>query len=269
MKPFIRYPGGKRLLAPRIAELLPKTIRTYYEPFLGAGAVYLHLAGTGRITEDAQVVLSDLDHDLIELWRAIQQHPARTLASAQRLADTASADPENAYARHRDLWNSGSRSPPRGLYLRNNSFNGLWRVNRRGEMNTPWCREPPRRYNYGPFEHAHHYLTHPRAALLSQSYCDIQVPRGAVVYCDPPYLGGWTEYTPIGWQQEDLVRLLRWCAGLDAHVVLSHADSAEVRELAAAEWPRSLMVEVTARRPINSDGAGRGAVNELLICSLT
>ncbi len=148
---------------------------------------------------------------------------------------------------------------------------------RQARMNTPWRKTPPAVVDEGKILRASEAL---QGALLGASdfeaagneLCAPPCASGTLVYMDPPYWvrGKFVGYTPHGWGEADLVRLLtaaaRWSAA-GAHVVVSHADTPELRSHLARLWPDAVLHSVLARRAVNSDGAGRGPVAEVILTS--
>lgn len=269
----MRAVGGKRKLAPRILDCMTRPFDLYCEPFLGGGAIFLALHEAGRITEDTTVILGDANKDLIALWEAVRDNPAGTTQAANRIAYRCNGLED--YRAQRQLWNEGDRTPARQLYLRANSFNGLWRENKQGAMNADWCKElPSRQVNRALIDASSLALRYPHAELLDwgfEQYEELDLGEGALIYLDPPYLGGWSDYTAGGWSEADFAKLCRMAARWTehgAHVVLSHSDTPASREILQSDWPKAQLAQVYARRMINRDGGGRGPVAELLATSL-
>ncbi|APU88848.1 methylase-like protein [Virus Rctr197k] len=280
--PFIRSAGGKRELAPQILSLMPQppAFDTYVEPFAGGAAVFYALWNDGRL-DNKTVVLGDGDPDLIALYAAVRDDVLSLIRETDRLIAQANkaSSPEDFYNEQRGLWNKGGRyrTPARHLFLRRACFNGLWRTNKAGEMNTPWKGEPPKPLDPPVLLRAMSSLTTPKAELLDWDFRryeedeDFFIGPRTLVYVDPPYLGDaedFTSYLPSGWNKEDLDHLLRLCREWTirgAHVVLSHSDTSTMRDALRANWPSVSLTETTARRAINSDAEGRGPVGELIV----
>lgn len=277
-EPFIRQAGGKRQLAPRILELMPppEAYSAYVEPFLGGGAVFFHLWNLRRL-DGKDVFLGDADKDLHALYKAIRDDVASVDNGCRALVGACirSGDARAFYLQQRALWNAGDRTPARHLFLRRNAFNGLWRQNKKGEMNTPWKKAQatsPGMELYRALSALH------GTELLDWDFRQYEEdpsffigPR-TLVYLDPPYLParstGFTKYLPTDWTERDLVDLLglaRTWHDRRAYVVLSHADTPKFRALREAHWPAAEEHQVMARRAINSDGEGRGPVPELVV----
>lgn len=139
MKPIIKWVGGKSQLAQQIRERLPKSFNTYYEPFLGGAAVLLDLNPTNA-------VVSDINPELINMYRQVQSFEDKLVWELDRL-DTHhefyTDDPKAFYYIVRDEFNRnlGTNTPEqaaRFIYLNKHCFNGLYRVNKKGEFNVPF-----------------------------------------------------------------------------------------------------------------------------------
>lgn len=268
--PFIRCAGGKRRLASEILSRCPPTnaYHTYVEPFVGGAAVYYALWADGRL-EGKQTLLADVDDDLVKLYQAVQTRPDALIRSYDRRvsAITSLEDAESVYLTERQAWNRGLRTPSRHYYLRQNAYNGLWRCNSSGELNTPFRHELPRRADRDVIMAASQALQD--ALLHTFDFEQVVVSSGSFVYLDPPYLTkGFKNYTSAGWSEQRLAALLtraaRWRRE-GSYVLLSHADTTQTRELVAQHWPEARVETVYCRRNINCRGDRRHEVPELLV----
>lgn len=126
-QPFLRWLGGKRFLARAIVEHFPSDCGTYYEPFLGSGAVFFRYGA-------ASATLSDTNDELVNAYRVVRDR-------IEELIDWLGGQPqsEHHYYRLRSacLREEVERAG-RFIYLNRTAFNGVWRVNRRGEFNVPY-----------------------------------------------------------------------------------------------------------------------------------
>ena len=149
-RPFLKWAGGKRQLIPEIEARLPADIdecTTYVEPFVGGGAVLFHLLETRRFDE---VHISDLNPELVLCYRALQADAQKVIEHLSRLVDAYPAEQDDrkvAFYGIRDEWNSKvggtdalseeeiAERTAQTLFLNKTCFNGLFRVNRKGEFN--------------------------------------------------------------------------------------------------------------------------------------
>lgn len=245
---------------------------TYIEPFLGSGAVYLHLFEAGRVGE---AILSDLNGKLIALHRAIQLDVDAVLEELSRLP---TQDWQNHYYRLREEFNAGSPEGPRHaarlLWLNRAGFNGLYRENRDGRYNVPIGR-----YDVLSFPEESHFRQVARALqparLLTAGFEQVMARAGTgdQVYCDPPYVpltasASFTGYCSSPFGPDEQARLAdhaRRAALRGARVVLSNHDLPVVRhEL----YPTGLGFQHSARprvaRAISRSAQGRQPVAEVL-----
>lgn len=265
--PFLKWAGGKRQLLPELRKRLPQKYGTYFEPFLGGGALFFDL-------RPYRAVLVDANQRLVTTYRAIREYPRGVLS---HLRAHARNHGDEAYYYHvRDRFNlhipltSAAELAAAFIYLNRTCFNGLWRVNRRGEFNVPRGKyKNPDIVNEDRIMCAHEALAFSRTKIVCADFSAIAPEKGDLVYCDPPYVpasstAGFTSYTAGGFTEYDQRRLRKAVATWKAagvHVVVSNADHPIVREIYAGEQIES----VDAARAINSKGDKRGNVKEVII----
>lgn len=281
ISPLFKIAGGKKDLAPQIVEHLAPPlhlrsdfpVKAYFEPFVGGGAVFCQMVNDGFIRfPDTEVLLNDRDYYLVQIYQETKDDPEGFHDKLQLLHGEYTKAPEKFYYHLRDLWNKRHYSAAKSLFLRQTSFNGLWRISKgKGEMNAPWGKRKPDQVSLPSRERLaewHKYLR-----LVDLESADFEatvdtVEEGTRIYCDPPYLETWNAYTPDGWKKDDMTRLLRackqWCDE-GARVVLSHKDNDVVRTLLQEHWQEAQIVETSRRDTINRDGEGRAPKPELII----
>lgn len=267
-RPFLKWAGGKAKLLPEILPRLPAKIRTYHEPFIGGGAVFFALAAEHRF-EHASI--SDVNEELVLTYRGVAIDVAtviQALGEHERGHDEArfyairALDPEKL---------SLALRAARVIYLNRTCFNGLYRVNRAGKFNTPFGAYKNPTICDAENLRSVSALLRERTSIDSGDF-ELAVEdalRGDAVYFDPPYVpasktANFTGYAKAGFGMGEQERLRNLAEKLDArgvHVLLSNADTPEVREL----YDGFNVTSVTAPRAINSKGGKRGAVGEVLI----
>lgn len=235
IKPFLRWAGGKSLFVKSILERLPSKERVgkYYEPFLGAGSVFLAY-------QSKAAKLSDLNKQLIDTFAAIKENPRLVY---RYLRELASEDSERNYYKIRDQYNHGSKSmkqAARFIYLNKTCFNGIFRVNTEGKFNVP--------YGYKKkimLPSSEHLLSISRllsnADLGVQNYKDAvsTASEGDLVYLDPPYppinsSSYFTHYTKERFSQNDQCEVAEVADDLNVRgcfVLVTNADTEEIRRL--------------------------------------
>jgi len=262
VKPFLKWAGGKSQLLPILRSNIPETFGSYFEPFLGGGALFFD-QGCER------AYLSDLNPELINCYEAVRNAPRKLLCelskysvSEEEFYRVRSLDPETLTAIERAA---------RLIFLNKTCFNGLYRVNRQGKFNTPFGAHKSVRFvNEEELLAASTALQ--GAVLFCASYDEIVLERaqkGDFIYFDPPYLpvsvnSDFKRYTRNQFYEEDHVRLAEVFRVLDKRgcaVLLSNSFHPKVKELYRDYRLRT----VSATRFINCKGGSRGEINELLI----
>lgn len=265
-KPFLKWAGGKtKLLAP-LTALMPERITTYYEPFLGGGALFFHLSALGRMNA---AVLGDSNSELINCYEVVKDSTDDLLDQLGTLQHG-----ESSFYELRSIdAESLSRVPraARTIYLNRTCFNGLFRVNKSGAFNTPWGKYDNPRIVHPENLRACAVALGRRTTLRAGDFAELVEPAvaGDTVYFDPPYVpltatANFRSYTQHGFSPDDQVRLARCfteLAGRGVHVVASNADTPMVHEL----YSEHTIHVVQVPRRINSKGGGRGPVNEVII----
>lgn len=259
--PFVKWPGGKRLLLPEILGRVPASYGAYYEPFVGGGAVFFALDPTGN---GHRAYLSDVNRRLATTYRAVRDHPDKVIAALLRHA-TRPGKPH--YLKVRDRFNSG-RLDPVGIaaafiYLNKNCFNGVYRENSSGKFNVPW-RESPSRW-VPDIEGILAASGALQGAQVTDSGFDaVPVDPDGFYYFDPPYDGTFSSYSRGGFDADAHRRLADLCCRLDqvgARWLLSNSDTPFVRDLY-----RDFELDVVlAKRSVNRSATGRGKVAEVLV----
>lgn len=264
--PFLKWAGSKRFLADEILRRLPAKIGTYYEPFVGGGAVFFALAAEGRFK---QAVIGDANGELMTLYSVIRESPSNLMT----FLAVGHAQNEKSYYKIR-AQDPNTLTPlaraARTLYLNKVGFNGLYRVNKKGGFNVPWGKQEGRAL----FDADNILACSKALAEVTLTWLDFGMTIGTAgrrdaVYFDSPYVpvsttANFTTYTAGGFGLADQTRLRDVAKALDARgvrVLLSNADTPLVRKLY-----RGFKIErVEAPRRVNSKGTKRGNVGELLI----
>jgi DNA adenine methylase len=266
--PFLKWAGGKRQLLPRILGAVPDAIGTYFEPFIGGGAVFFALVARGRRFQRA--VLGDANEELILCYAALQKDVGAVVRALRRHR----YDRDHYYeVRAREPRNlSPAARAARLIFLNRSGYNGLYRVNRAGRFNVPFGRYKD------PVICDEERLRAAAAALqgVTLVHGDFETTlkgarRGDFVYLDPPYvpLSATSSFTAYAKTPFDAAAQARLAAKLRAlgergvRALLSNSDCDETRAL----YDPALSEPVPVRRAINSVASGRGAVGELLVKS--
>ncbi len=266
--PILKWVGGKGRLLSQLLPLLPPGVEhmRHVEPFMGGAAMFF-----ARRPERA--LLCDVNEALVATYEAVRDHVDEVIAALRPLS---LRHDKERYYEVREAYNEGRdgvHGPARAaqfIYLNKTCFNGLHRVNRRGEFNVPAGRyKSPRILDEEGL----------RAASDQLAYADLMVEPfegllrnarpGDFVYLDPPYepvsrTASFTSYAQGGFSQDDQTRLrdvfdeltMRGC-----RCMLSNSDVPFIREL----YGEHRIDTVMAARAVNCDARGRGKVSEVVV----
>ena len=136
IKPFLKWPGGKRQLLSQITSLLPSKIRQYHEPFLGGGAIMFHIL-TQRTNIPVRV--SDVNSDLINCYLVVKENLDKLIDQLKIHQKNYMKNRDKYYYKIRDEFESDNKiqAASRFIFLNKTCFNGLYRLNRKGKFNVP------------------------------------------------------------------------------------------------------------------------------------
>jgi DNA adenine methylase len=282
-RPVVKWAGGKTRLLSELTKRIPSTYGDYHEPFAGGAALFFSCLGLDDPSSSSRSTtrswfLSDMNHDLVAAYRAIVDDPEGVhgaLFVHQMRHD------EAYYYATRSLWNDTTarcawpacQVAACFLYLNRAGYNGLWRVNLKGDFNVPIGRSSSGR---DPSFHSLEDLTVAsdslrQATITCQDFRNAtgMAKPGDFVYLDSPYVpvsitSSFSTYNPGGFNESDhvdLARCFRDMARRGVSVMLSNSDTAFTRSL----YKDFLVETVTAPRSINSRGGGRGPIGEILV----
>ena len=283
-KPFLKWVGGKRALLPVYEPYLPRFKIPYYaEPFVGGGAMYFHL--NYRITEMA--ILSDSNPHLINTYKHVRDRVGKLmelLKASQDVYLQGDRDQrQKHYYRTRELdraplWDSNTvYAASRFIFINRTGYNGLWRVNKAGQCNTPHgMYSNPTICDGVALAAAEDALY--RVIMWNMDFQDaihriLELGRlwgiKFFVYLDPPYTDtAFTSYTADGWTDVDTELLITAMSALDigGHKFMCSNSPAFSDAIArSGEGDHWRVHNIMARRNVNSDPEGRGKVMEILV----
>ena len=267
--PFLKWVGGKRQLMPSIVDHLPENIKDYkyIEPFIGGGAVFFNL-------QPKNAIINDYNEELINVYQVIKDNLDDLIIDLKKHKNEA----EYFYS-IRSLDRNGEfkklsavKRASRLIFLNKTCFNGLYRVNNAGEFNSPFGRyKNPNIVNEPTLKAVNKFLNSNNIEIKSGDYSEIlkQTDKKCFVYLDPPYhpiseSSNFTGYVQGGWNIYDQIDLKTACDELDKKGVkflLSNSSADFIKDL----YKDYKITIVKANRAINSNGADRGEVDEVLI----
>ena len=266
-RPFVKWVGGKNSITEVLLQHVPENFGCYHEPMAGGGALFWALVRDGRLP-GLRSILSDTNAPLMETYRAVRDDVESLIKSLEVFKQAYEEDPEALYYRIRDAWNEGYRSPARFIFLKQTGFNGLWRYNRKGQINMSWGKyKAPRILDVKNLIACSQGLRNTLLSTESFSMTE-EIKAGDAVYYDPPYLGTFDLYDPEGFTLGMHVTLLKRCASLcerGATVLYTNQDSPEMRALLDEHWPNARVRFVGVRRTVNCDGEGREPVQDMVV----
>jgi DNA adenine methylase len=263
--PFLKWAGGKRQLLPRILDLAPARIDTYYEPFVGGGAVFFALAAQGRFR---RAVIADANAELVVCYQTIREDVDGVVAALRKHRN----DHDEYYrVRAQDPGElSLAARAARLVFLNRCGYNGLYRVNSKGVFNVPFGRyRRPLICDEEKLRAVARALRTVKITCADFAKVLVKPGPGDFVYLDPPYVpisptSSFTAYAARDFGAEAQARLAEALRALSARRVaalLSNSDCTATRKLY-----RGLEIErIRARRSINSVAGRRGPVNEILV----
>lgn len=264
----MKWAGGKRQLLPEIEKYIPENYGTYYEPFVGAGALFLHI-------QPEHAVINDFNSQLIMTYQVIKDDVDSLIPL---LADHKKNNGKEYFykIREQDREASFKTTIPtikaaRMIYLNKTCFNGLYRVNSSGYYNVPYAgNKNPAILEEELLRNLSKYLNENKVDIYNKDFESVMklAKSGDFVYLDPPYHSenntNFTGYQAGGFDENEQLRLrdaFKTLQDKGVMALLSNADTEFIREI----YKDFTIETVLARRSINSNGKKRGVVNEVLI----
>lgn len=291
VKPFVKWAGGKGSLIPQLTNFYPYQLKDgiitkYVEPFVGGGAVLIDILQKYEVKE---AYAFDINIDLINCYNVIKNDVTELITKLKQMEieflDLNSDDREKYFYDVRKEYNSykiseeelSTKRAAEFIFLNRTCFNGLYRVNRKGEFNVPFGKyKNPRICDSNNLTNL--------SSLLQKvifRYGDYKksfecVDNTTFVYFDPPYRplsvsSGFTSYTKEDFNdenQKELACYFRELDGKDAKLMLSNSNPKNTNkddDFFEEIYTGFNINEVLAKRMINADCTGRGAISELLI----
>ncbi|MDR2072803.1 MAG: DNA adenine methylase [Spirochaetaceae bacterium] len=273
MKPYLKWAGGKRQLLTEIEKYLPKgtTGYTYYEPFVGAGAVFFWLHPKKAVINDfntqlilTYVVIKENVEELITLLRKYKSQNSEDCFYKIRNADRDTKKFEKL---------TNVEKAARLIFLNKTCFNGLYRVNSLGCFNVPYGKyKNPGICEEAALRQISEYLNTNEIIILNKDFefAVSNAGTNSFIYFDPPYHSpgktNFTGYQAEGFGEEEQARLCDVIVKMTnrgVRCLLSNADTDYIRSLYNHDFFD--IISVRAKRSINSDSSGRGTVHEVLI----
>ena len=245
----------------RYAELLPAEFERYFEPFLGGGAVFFHL-------QPNDAVLADKNGELINVYRQIKEH-WRELEKALR-RHQALHSKEYYYEERSRLRRSPIQRAAQFLYLNRTCWNGLYRVNRRGEFNVPIGTKSTVVLDTDDFDFTSALLKNVKLKVADFEKTLNEAEKGDFAFIDPPYItrhnfNGFVKYNEdiFSWaDQERLVEAVKRAAKRGVKVLVTNAAHDSIRQLYKGIGRHR---DIDRASVLAADSANRGITTEIAI----
>lgn len=271
LSPFVKWAGGKRQIKEIIIKMIPKEFNTYFEPFLGGGAIFFEL-------KPKKAYINDINKNLMDIYSCFtnenyfnnlvdELNKLEKLHSEKTYYEIRSMDKDHRF-NLLPIWVKAGRT----IYLNKSCFNGLYRVNSKGFFNVPFGKkEKVTLYSKENFDNIKKYFANNEIKIYSENYIDIvsNAKENDFIYFDPPYdnlddKNSFTTYTEYDFNKEDQVKLSNVFKELDKRnvkLMLSNHNTKLIREL----YKDYKITIVKAKRMINSNASKRGKIEEVII----
>lgn len=265
-KPVVKWVGGKRQLIKELKKYMPKKFDTYFEPFIGGGALFFNL-------KLEKSFINDYNTELINLYEVIKNNPEELIKDLEKHKNNS-----EYYYKIRELDRipekykrlSKIKKASRFIYLNKTGFNGLYRVNKNGQFNVPFGK-----YTNPSYAENSNILNCSKllekTTILNGDFEIIKkyIQKGDFVYFDPPYVplsetSSFTEYTNKGFDEDMQFRLKELCDyihNIGAYFMLSNSYTEYIKDL----YKEYTLITVQANRALNCKANGRGKINEYIV----
>ncbi len=267
LRPFLKWAGGKRQLVPELLKYVPDTYSRYYEPFIGGGALLLTL-------QPETATISDRNSELINCYQIVKDSVDDLIQNLQQhrnekdyFYEVRSWDRQTEFANK-----TAAQRAARIIFLNKTCYNGLFRVNSKGQFNAPFGRyKNPTIADKTVLRRVSAYLNRANVTIYQADFAMAvaNAGKGDFVYFDPPYdpvstTASFTGYYRNGFNRTEQQRLKAVVDDLTVcgcKVLLSNAYTEFIQDL----YQDYRCVRVSATRAINSNATKRGKVDEILV----
>ena len=291
LKPFVKWVGGKSQLVDQIEKMLPSdgeiVLTKYAEPMVGGGALLFAILSKYNFEK---LYISDINAELINVYKIIKTDIDNLILKLKEMEMTFLPMDGNGrkqfYYNVREKFNStvlssetATKKAAQFIFLNKTCFNGLYRVNRKGQFNVPMgAYKNPSICDDENLRNIHEAIQNVMIVCGDYSLSKSFIDKDTFVYFDPPYrpiseTSAFTSYNSESFDDNEQIRLARFINEINksgAKIVLSNSDPKNVNENDKFfdDLYRDYKINrVEASRAINSKGDKRGKINELLICN--
>ncbi len=289
LKPFVKWAGGKSQLIDELEKILPngdeKVCTKYCEPMVGGGALFFHVLSKCNFK---QLYISDINAELINAYQVIKSDVNSLIEKLKEMQMLFCPMDDNGrkvcYNSIRDKFNSTKLCDSTAIekaacfiFLNKACFNGLYRVNRKGQFNVPMgAYKNPKICDMENLLNINKVLQNVTIVCGDYSLAEKFIDEDTFVYLDPPYrpiseTSTFTSYNSYAFDDNEQIRLARFIDGINAKgakFVLSNSDPKIVNpedDFFEELYKEYGIKRVSATRMINSKADSRGKINELII----
>lgn len=259
--PFLKWPGGKRWITNEIVKNLPNVERRYIEPFLGGGALFFAM-------RPSNAIISDINSELIETYKVMRDHPKEL--REKMLYHQKHHNKEYYYKMRSMKPRTNLNKASRFLYLNRTCFNGMYRVNKKGEFNVPKGTKDNVVYDVDLFEQYSDILSNAKIMTADFSSVIDMAEMGDFIFADPPYAmnsgNQFIKYNDKLFTWEDQKRLfysLKKAYERGAQIVLTNASCEEIEVMYRNAGFH--VIEVSRVCSISGNISKRKRIKELII----
>lgn len=266
IEPFIRWAGGKTWLIPYVQEMVKRLqIEHYHEPFLGGGAIYFSLDHTKKS------YLSDANPQLINTYINVRDNPNQVIEFFERMPTTK----EDYYKVRKEFTSENTvENAARFIYLNQNSYNGLYRVNKNGCYNVPYGFREKIEYDSERIKNASKKLQNTRIEVGDFEVNKYRIKENDLVFLDPPYTlskskNGFISYNQKLFSLDDQKRLKEYIDFIKkrgAFYILTNAVHDTIREIFLTEG--DYVMELKRNSLIGGKNASRMAITEYVFTNI-
>jgi DNA adenine methylase len=259
LKPFLRWAGGKTWLIKQLSNYLPiNGYNDYHEPFLGGGSVFFSL-------QPQKAFLSDLNKDLIDTYRQVKNNVEEVIIYLSEFSNTAI----DYYETRSALYLNEAQNAAKFIYLNQTSFNGIYRVNLKGEYNVPFGYRSKNFFDPISLRAASKALVNVELTHSDFDSTLANIKENDLVFIDPPYTvahenNGFVKYNQkiFAWEdQERLSIYLKTIKKIGAHYIMTNAAHKSIEELYLDIGEATKLQRASL---IGGRGATRAKYNELI-----
>lgn len=264
---FVKWVGGKQQLLSQLTPLFPDQFNQYFEPFVGGGAMMFHVA---TANPNKKIFISDVNHELIDAYEMLRDSPDKVIRLLKRHKAKHSKDHYYSVRSQKPAPLTKAARAARLIYLNRTCYNGLHRVNSKGEFNVPMGRyNNPDIVQEAKLRRISILLQNVKMQVSDFTAVLKYAKKGDFVYFDPPYYpldnkSSFTRYATRNFLEDEQMALAKTFATLDkkgCFVMLSNSNTAFIRGL----YKKFDIHTVKASRLVNSDSKGRGKISEIVV----